>query len=270
MNKHHFKKRYGQNFLSDEKLLSAIAEDAQITKNDTVLEIGAGGGALTSQLAKRAKKVIAYEIDKELIAVLTQNLRGIDNIELIFNDFMMSDMTALEERLGENYIVAANLPYYISTPVVMRFVEEAKKIKSLTLTLQKEVGERLAAKEGTRDYGTVSVFLTALADVKITRYIDRSFFYPQPNVDSVVIKADFVGNKFGINDFDNFRKLVKSAFGMRRKTLVNNLMASYKVSREKAINWLQSFNITPTIRGEELSALQFALLSNNISLLNMP
>ena len=267
---HYFKKKYGQNFLSDVSLLSAIADDAQITKNDVVLEIGAGAGALTAELAKRAKKVVSYEIDKDLMTVLTQNLRDFDNIELVYQDIMQSDLNEIESKLGDNYIVAANLPYYISTPVVMRFVEEAKKIKSLTLTLQKEVGERLAAKEGTSDYGTITVMLSAVADVKITRYIDRTFFYPEPNVDSVVIKADFVGNKYDIKNFDIFRLLVKNAFNMRRKTLVNNLMASYKISREKAENFLKEFNIQPLVRGEELSPKQYALLSNNIDLLKTP
>ena len=264
---HKFKKQFGQNFLSDGELLESIVDDAGVSKEDTVLEIGAGAGALTKRLAERAKRVVCFEIDKELQPILTAALSGFDNVEVVFADFMKQNLAELEDKLGDGYVVAANLPYYVSSPVVMLFAEQAKKIKRLTLTLQKEVGERLAASAGSSEYGAVTVALDAVADVKTTRFIDRTMFYPVPNVDSVVVRADFAGNKYGIKNFKNFRRVVKAAFAQRRKTFVNNLICEFNVDRTTAENWLKRNGVDVLARGETLSAKTFAALSDDLDAL---
>ena len=265
---HNFKKKYGQNFLSDEGILQGIVDDANLTHEDCVLEIGPGAGALTKRLAKQVKKVLAYEIDTELKPILFEALKNHPNAKVVFGDFLTAKDEDVVAEIGEDYAVVANLPYYITAPVVTLFVEKVQqgnKIKSLTLTLQKEVAERLSAKPATAQYGAITVALASVAEVEMTRFIDRTKFYPVPNVDSAVVTARFVGNRLGVKSFDDFRKMTKCAFAQRRKTLCNNVMASFGVNRATAENWLQNNGINPSVRGETLSPEQFARLSNNLS-----
>jgi len=264
---HNFKKKYGQNFLSDSLLLADIVADAGITSDDCVLEIGPGAGALTVQLARVAKKVVAYEIDTELKPVLEKNLKGFDNVKVVFGDFMKANEQDIIDELGEDYAVVANLPYYITAPVVTEFAEKVQKgsrVKSLTLTLQKEVAERLVAKPATSDYGAITVMLNSVANTTLTRVINRDKFFPVPNVDSAVVSAKFCGNHLGINDFDDFRKITKCAFAQRRKTLSNNVMSFFGVNRQTADEWLNKNGIDGSVRGETLSVQQFKTLSNDL------
>ena len=264
---HNFKKKYGQNFLSDSLLLADIVADAGITSDDCVLEIGPGAGALTKEIAKVAKKVVAYEIDVELKPILEKNLKGYDNVKVIFGDFMKVKDEDITKELGDDYAVVANLPYYITAPVVTEFAEKVQKgsrIKSLTLTLQKEVAERLVAKPATSDYGAITVMLDSVANTTLTRVINRDKFYPVPNVDSAVVSAKFCGNHLGVIDFDEFRKITKCAFAQRRKTLSNNVMSFFGVNRQTADEWLNKNGIDGSVRGETLSAKDFKTLSNDL------
>lgn len=262
---HVFKKKYGQNFLSDDTILQGIVDDSDVTQEDCVLEIGPGAGALTKILAKRAKKVLAFEIDRELKPILEKNLAQFDNVKVIFGDFLKADEEVVSAELGDDYAVVANLPYYITAPVVTAFVEkvqQGQRIKSLTLTLQKEVADRLVAKPATADYGAITVALASVAETQETRYIDRQMFYPVPNVDSAVITAKFVGNRLGVESFEHFRQVTRCAFAQRRKTLSNNVMAFFCVDRQRAEGWLQQNGIDGKCRGETLSPQEFARLAN--------
>lgn len=258
-----FNKQFGQNFLTDEKLLNNICNDAEID-GGTVLEIGAGAGTLTRVLSKHADKVISFEIDRNLEKVLNVTLADFPNVRVVMGDVMRYKMTELEDMCGSNYRVVANIPYYLTSPLIMRFVEEAHCVTSLTLTIQKEVAERLAAKPATKDYGAITVAVNAVADVKITRVLPRDLFYPQPNVDSAVVRIDFKRNKFDILNPVLFRKTVRVSFAMRRKTLVNNLAVGFAITKQQAEELLAACNLPTTCRGEELSVDQFVLLYKTI------
>ncbi|MBQ3235344.1 MAG: ribosomal RNA small subunit methyltransferase A [Clostridia bacterium] len=259
-----FKKSLGQNFLTDETLLGSVVDRAGVNENSTVLEIGVGAGTLTSEIAKRCKKVYGFEVDTNLKPVLEKTLGEYQNAQIIFKDVMKVTMSEIEDMLGSEYILVANLPYYITTPIIMRFIEEAKNCKAIVITIQKEVAERIVAKEKTADYGSITVSINAVADSEIIEYIGREKFYPSPNVDSAVVKITLNKDKFKINDLQAFRTLVKNSFAMRRKTLVNNLMKGYGYSREKCEELLTSISVPVTARGEELSVEQFVELSNLI------
>lgn len=258
-----FNKQFGQNFLTDEVLLSQIASDADID-GKTVLEIGAGAGTLTRALSQKAKRVVAFEIDRNLEKILDITLSDCKNVEVVIGDVMRYKMREIEQICGEKYTVVANIPYYITTPLIMNFAENATQVESLTLTIQKEVAERLVARPSTKDYGAITVAVSAVADAEITRVLQRSLFYPVPNVDSAVVKIVFRRNKYDIRDSALFRKTVKTAFAMRRKTLINNLTVGFNISRAEAEGLLEKCNLKQTCRGEELSTEQFVQLAEEI------
>ena len=254
-----FNKQFGQNFLTDEHLLNNICNDAGVD-GGTVLEIGAGAGTLTRVLSKNADKVVAFEIDRNLERVLAVTLGDCNNVQLVLGDIMKYSMRDIEDLLGCDYRVVANIPYYLTSPLIMRFVEEASNVTSLTLTVQKEVAERLAAKPHSKDYGAITVGVQAVADVTIKRVLPRSLFYPQPNVDSAVVHIAFNRGKFDIANAALFRKTVRVAFAMRRKTLVNNLAVGFAITKQQAEEILAACNLSATCRGEELSVEQFVQL----------
>ena len=259
----HFNKQFGQNFLTDENLLNNICDDADVD-GGTVLEIGAGAGTLTRVLSKHADKVIAFEIDRNLEKVLNVTLADCPNVQVVMGDVMRYKMNELESLAGSDYRVVANIPYYLTSPLIMRFVEEAKRVTSLTLTIQKEVAERLAANPATKDYGAITVAVNAVADVEITRVLPRELFYPQPSVNSAVVRITFNRDKFAISNAALFRKTVRVAFAMRRKTLVNNLAVGFGISKQQAEAILVSCNLPVGCRGEELSVEQFVQLCKTI------
>ena len=259
-----FKKSLGQNFLTDETLLGSVVERSGVTKDTTVLEIGVGAGTLTAEIAKRAKKVYGFEVDQNLKPVLEKTLGEFDNVEIIFKDVMKVSMQEIENMLGDEYILVANLPYYITTPIIMRFIEEASSCKAIVITIQKEVAERIVAKEKTADYGSITVSINAVADSEIIEYIGREKFYPAPNVDSAVVKITLNADKYDIKDLKSLRTLIKHSFAMRRKTLVNNLMKGYGYSREKCEELLNKLSVSVSCRGEELSVEKFIELANLI------
>lgn len=233
-----FKKKWGQNFISDLNLLNAIVKDSNISSNDMVLEIGAGAGSLTQVLSKNAKKVLAYEIDEDLKEnLLSQKLQ---NVEFVFGDFMKADMKEVEKRFQESlpqdrdknvrFKVVANLPYYITTPIIFKLLEESENVESLTIMVQKEVAERICANVGGKDYGILTVMIAFYGSAKITRIIKRQMFFPEPNVDSALVHIQ-VENRYNNINKTKFTKFVKTCFSMRRKTLLNNLSKVYDKQR---------------------------------------
>ena len=258
------KKAYGQNFLTDRSLLDGIVEAAGVNENDTVLEIGCGAGALTTSLAKKAKKVIGYEIDTKLKPILEEVLSDYNNVSIVFSDVMKNKMSDIEDKLGGKYILVANLPYYITTPIVMRFLEEAKNIKAMVIMVQEEVAYRFAAKEGTSDYGAITVGINLRGSAEVIMRVPREKFTPQPNVDSAVAKITVDEKKYIGVDFNKVREVVRIAFSSRRKMLINNLMNGYKIDRTLAESILNTAGIDLKKRGESLSADEYVKLSKVI------
>ena len=256
-----FKKKFGQNFLSDTNLLRAIVSDAGISENDTVLEIGTGAGALTRALAEKAKRVVSYEIDRDLQPVLEETLSGLDNVEVVFRDFARENLEKLEEELGE-YVVVANLPYYITTPLVMRFAEEGKKCQGFTVMVQEEVASRFCANANTADYGAVTAALARRGKAELLRKVPRTMFTPRPNVDSAIVKVDFTQGGFEVKSAKAYRETVRCGFLSRRKTLENNLVNTFGLTREQAKEVLQAAGIKEGARGESLTPQTLGVLSD--------
>jgi len=259
-----FKKCFGQNFISDSNLLKSIATLSDIDSESTVIEIGAGGGTLTREIAAVVKKVISFEIDYKLAPVLKDMTAEFINIEFIFSDFLKYNLEELEEKAGDNYTVIANLPYYITTPIIMRFIEKAKHFKSLVIMVQEEVALRLTAKENTPDYGAITAAIDIAADAEILKRVNRNIFYPVPNVDSAIVKITSNKNKYNYSDLKTYKDTVKYSFMNRRKTLVNNLILGFKFTRAQSEELLKAVDIDLKARGETLSTFQFVQLSDKI------
>lgn len=258
------KKAFGQNFLTDEQLLDNIVINAGVTENDTVLEIGCGAGALTQALCRRAKKVVGYEIDQRLKPVLSEVLLDFKNVEIVFKDVMKESLADIEKKLGDKYILVANLPYYITTPIVMRFIENSLNIKGMVIMVQEEVADRFASKEGTSDYGAITVGINLRGSAEVVMRVPREKFTPAPNVDSAVVKINIDNDKFSGVDFKSVRNVVRCGFSSRRKMLVNNLINSFKLSRVDAESVLNSANIPLNARGENLSASGYIKLTETL------
>ena len=259
-----FKKAYGQNFLTDTALLDQIVILSGVSSNDTVLEIGCGAGALTAALAKRAKKVVGYEIDLKLKPLLNETLSEFDNVEIVFSDIMKQKLEDVENKLGGEYIMVANLPYYITTPIIMQFIENAKNIKAMVIMVQEEVAERLAANASTSDYGAITVGINLRGSASIIMRVPREKFTPAPNVDSAVVKIDIEKGKFNGVNFSAVREAVRCGFSSRRKMLINNIMNTYKLTRADAENALTAAGISLTVRGENLTADDYVALSEKL------
>lgn len=262
-----FKKSLGQNFLIDPTVCPAMAESSA-TKNTGVLEIGPGVGVLTRELSKVAKKVVAIELDERLKKILPKTLGDLDNVEVIFGDAMKLD---LEEIIKEHFAdcesvsVCANLPYYITSPIIMMLLEKRLPISSITVMVQKEAAERLCAEVGSRDAGAVTVAVTYYAEKEILFHVDRSSFMPPPNVDSAVIKLNIRENPpIAVSSEEKFFKFVKSAFAQRRKTLLNTVSSTLCISKDNLRAVLSELSIKETVRGEELTMEQFAEISERI------
>jgi len=246
-----FKKSLGQNFLFDFNLLNAIVVDGDVETDDIVLEIGAGAGTLTKALASKAKKVISFEIDESLKPILKDREKECGNIEFHFQDFMQAEIEGLFEGKAR---VVANIPYYITTPIVFKLVEHLEKFKSIMVLVQKEVAERFASKHNTKDYGITSVILQSIFNVSIPRVVRKECFTPPPKVDSALCKL-VPHNKYIFEDFNEFKNFVHLAFSMRRKTLVNNLKNRYE--KDKIISVLKEFDYLETCRPEQITVENF-------------
>ena len=244
-----FKKKFGQNFLKDKNLLKAIVSDANVQKDDIVVEIGPGAGALTEYLVESAKKVYAFEIDTELKPELDSKFFGKENIEIIFEDFLNIDEEFLLNKTGENYKVVANLPYYITSPILTKLFSLKHRPKTIVVMVQKEVGERITATKDQGEYGYFSAYITLNANSKITRHVNRKMFTPVPNVDSCVVKLDLKNDDYD----EKFVNFLKSAFQMKRKTLKNNIEKAYGLKKEKIDEVLVGLNHDVSVRADSLS-----------------
>lgn len=268
-NSFYFKKGFGQNFLIDFNILNCIVESAGVTEDDCVLEIGPGIGSLTQVLAEKARKVIAVEIDSKLIPILKDTLAEYENIKIIQEDILKLDIDALisQENEGKAIKVVANLPYYITTPIIMDLLENHRNVSSITVMIQKEVAERIQAKPGTKDYGALSVAVQYYCNVSMDLTVPPSCFMPQPKVASSVITLEVCKEpKVKVADEALFFHVVKCAFGQRRKTLLNGLynQGQLNLSKEQITQLIIDIGENEKIRGEVLSLEGFARLSNAI------
>lgn len=260
-------KRYGQNFLIDSNVLSNIVEAAGITHEDTVLEIGPGIGTLTQYLAEAAGKVIAVEIDRNMIPVLEYTLSDYDNVRIINQDVLKVDIEKLvaEENAGKKIKVVANLPYYITTPIIMGLLEMDVPIESITVMIQKEVAVRMQEGPGSKDYGALSLAVAFYSKAEVKMIVSPNCFIPRPNVDSAVIRLDKYDEPLiKVNDSKKMFRIIKGAFEQRRKTLLNSLSHSSACSFEKSSveKALEKMGKNVNIRGEELALSDFARLSD--------
>ena len=264
-----FQKKFGQNFLIDTHVLDKIITAANITKEDTILEIGPGIGSMTQYLCEKAGKVISVEIDKMLIPILQENLAQYDNFILINEDFLKLDIKNLLKEHNCNKVkVVANLPYYITTPIIMSLFENNIPIESITVMVQKEVAQRMQASPGSKDYGALSLAIQYYATTEIIANVPPNCFMPRPNVGSAVIKLTLRDDEpYPLNNKDLMFKLVRAAFNQRRKTLVNSIKnaANLDVNKESISAALEEMNLSPSIRGEALSLEEFCRLSNILS-----
>lgn len=259
-----FNHNLGQNFITDKNLLDKIVELSGVDENDVVVEIGTGAGTLTRAIAEKAKKVYSFEVDRALKPVLDETLSGLDNVEVIFKDVLKMKDKELLEIVDEKFKVVANIPYYITTALVMRFLEEDVHPSAITVMVQKEVADRFVAKPATEDYGAITMAISLYGDAKIVGQVDKSMFYPVPKVDSSIVRID-VYDKYAGVDKKNVNKAIKCAFMMRRKTLLNNLTAVYPVQKDEAAKILESLNIDVKARGETLTLDQIIEISDLLS-----
>ena len=265
-----FQKKFGQNFLIDTRVLERIIDAAEITKEDCVLEIGPGIGTMTQYLAESAREVIAVEIDKMLIPILADTLSAYDNVTVINDDILKVDIGKIvEERNGGRPIkVVANLPYYITTPIIMGLFESHVPLKSITIMVQKEVADRMQVGPGTKDYGALSLAVQYYAKPEIVANVPPNCFIPRPNVGSAVIRLTrYDAPPVEVRDEKLMFTLIRASFNQRRKTLVNGLSNApeLRLSKEKITQALEEMNLPATIRGEALTLEQFAQLSNILS-----
>lgn len=264
-----FSKSLGQNFLIDENILNTIVSSSGIDSDTNVIEIGPGFGTLTQRLLMHAKKVVCIEIDSSAIPILEENLSDFDNLTIINEDVLKCDLEKIirDEFGGGKVKVVANLPYYITTPIIMRLLEEEKNIESITVMIQKEVALRLGAKEGTKDYGAITLSINYHSIPQIITHVPPSAFIPQPKVSSTVIRLDVRDEKaVKVKDEKLMFKLIKAAFGQRRKTLLNALSNSPAVplSKDEVEACLKVCDIDPKRRGETLSLSEFAAISDEM------
>ena len=259
-----FNKALGQNFITDANLLDAIVADSGITPSDVVVEIGTGAGTLTRAIAKVAKKVYSFEVDRNLEAVLALSLQGVENAEVVFRDVLKMSDEQLEAIVGKKFKVVANLPYYITTPLAMRFIESTLEVESITIMVQKEVALRFVAKPNTPDYSAITLAIEMAGEAQITRNVSRTMFYPSPNVDSAVVRIDVDRNKLDGENVALLHKLVRSSFAMRRKTLANNLSVAFKIDKQTAAQIIGDTGFSPMVRGEALSLDDYKKLSKSL------
>ena len=263
-----FRKKFGQNFLTDPSIVEKIVDASGAGPDDTVLEIGPGAGAMTVELAKRAKRVVAVEIDSALEPILRETLSDYDNTTVIFSDVMKLTDEELLAAIGEGAVVVANLPYYITTPIIMRLLEGRLKLKSITVMVQKEVADRMQAQAGTKEYGALSPAVQYRAEPVRVMTVGPECFIPRPAVDSSVIRLDLYDRpKVEVKDEKLMFALIRAAFNQRRKTLPNAITGSSELSftREQISAALNKMGLDERIRGEVLDIEQYARLADTLS-----
>lgn len=264
-----FKKSLGQNFLIDTNILNRIVDHANLSEESGVIEIGPGIGALTEQLARRSKKVVAFEIDQRLLPILEETLSPYSNKKIVHQDVLKADVGSImaeEFKEIEDVMVVANLPYYVTTPIIMKLLEEKLPIRGIVVMLQKEVAERISAKPGNKDYGSLSIAVQYYTEAETVMIVPKTVFVPQPNVDSAVIRLTVREKpRVSVKDEGFFFQVTKASFAQRRKTILNNLTSQLpdgKEKKEQILLVLSEVQIDPTRRGETLSIEEFAALSD--------
>ena len=264
--KFNFQKRFGQNFLIDAHILDKIVDGAGVGLDDCVLEIGPGIGTMTQYLAERAKKVIAVEIDKALIPILNDTLSSYNNVTIINDDILKVDINKIVEEYNEGrpIKVVANLPYYITTPIIMGLFEAHVPLESITIMVQKEVADRMQVGPGTKDYGALSLAVQYYSKPEIIATVSPDCFIPRPNVGSAVIRLSrYTDPPIQVNNPDHMFKVIRASFNQRRKTLANALTnGGIGVTRDQVTDCLEKMGLDVNIRGEKLTLEQFARLSD--------
>ena len=264
-----FQKRFGQNFLIDTHILEKIVDEAGIDEDDCVLEIGPGIGTMTQYLCERAGRVIAVEIDKALIPILNDTLSSYNNVTIINEDILKVDITKLcnEYNNGRPIKVVANLPYYITTPIIMGLFESGCPLESITIMVQKGVADRMKCGPGSKDYGALSLAVQFYSSPEIVAYVSPESFIPKPGVGSAVIRLTrYEKPPVEVDDEKYMFALIRAAFNMRRKTMVNSLMSgNLGLTKEEILEAIKNLGLSATVRGEALTLEEFAALSNILS-----
>ena len=260
-NNFYFKKKFGQNFIIDENLINSIITKSNIDKETLVLEIGPGAGSLTTKLCQVSKNVLCYEIDESLKSILNENLKEFSNIEILYKDFLLSNPKEdIAKYSYKKLFVVANLPYYITTPILVKIIENELEVDKIVIMVQKEVGNRFKAKPGSKDYGSLSIYLNYYFNVTKLLDVSRNVFVPKPNVDSIVVEFS-KKEKISLNNKDIFFKLVKDSFKQKRKTIKNNL-ENYPLDKIEKV--LKNHNYDLTVRAEQLSLEIFIEIANSL------
>lgn len=262
-NNFNLKKKFGQNFIVDENIINSIMSKSGVDKNTLVIEIGPGAGSLTYKLGKYAKNVLCYEIDTTLKDVLKNNLSDLDNVEVNYIDFLKADvLNDLKKYEYDKLYVVANLPYYITTPIIIKIIEDKIPVSKLVVMVQKEVGDRFKAVPKTKDYGSLSVYINYYFNVKKLLDVSRNVFIPKPNIDSIVVEFERKEESIKVKDEDIFFKLIRDSFNQKRKTLRNNLKG---YDLEKIENVLKKHNLDLTVRAEALPIEIFVEMADAIA-----
>jgi len=262
-NNFNFKKNFGQNFIIDENIINSIIRKSEVDKNTLVIEIGPGAGSLTYKLCESAKNVLCYEIDTTLKEILAENLKDYNNYEIIYQDFLKANVKEDVKKYNyEKLYVVANLPYYITTPIIMKLVEDDINVDKIVVMVQKEVGNRFKAEPGTKDYSSLSVFLKYYFQVSKLLDVSKNVFIPKPNVDSIVVEFKKKEHLLNVNNKQIFFNLIKDSFKQKRKTLRNNLKG---YDLEKIEEVLKKHDMDLSIRAEQISLEIFVEISNNLN-----
>ena len=257
-----FKKKFGQNFIVDENTIDSIIYKANIDNDTLVIEIGPGAGALTYKLASHAKNVLCYEIDETLKDILSNNLNGVNNVDIIYKDFLKCNIKDdIKKYDYKKLYVVANLPYYVTTPIIVKIIEDDLNAAKIVIMVQKEVGDRFKASVGTKEYNSLSIFINYYYDVKKIMDVSRNVFMPMPNVDSIVLSLDKKNNNYNLIDKDFFFKLVRDSFKQKRKTIRNNLI-NYDLRLIEDV--LNKHDMNLSTRAEEISIDVFVEIANEL------
>ena len=258
-----FKKKFGQNFIVDKNVIDNIVDKALVDSDTLVVEIGPGAGSLTCGLASRAGHVLCYEIDTSLKDILSSNLSDFDNVDVIYCDFLKADVVNDLKKFSFSKIyVVANLPYYITTPIIMKIIEDKISIDKIVVMVQKEVGDRFRAVPGSRDYGSLSVYLNYYFDISKVLDVSRNVFMPKPNVDSIVVSFNRKQNNFSLKNEDLFFSIVRDSFKQKRKNIRNNLKG-YDLSIISSV--LEKYGYDLSVRAEELDISVFVDIANSLT-----
>ena len=258
-----FKKKFGQNFLKDINVVKKIVRSAEIDGKSLVIEVGPGGGIMTRELSMVADNVLAYEIDEELKEEHAKRLGDRDNITILFQDFLESDIVKDVEKYDyDKLYFVSNVPYYITTPIILKLIESGLSFEKIVMMVQKEVGDRFSTKSGNKEYGSITVLLNYFYNIKKEFFVSRKQFVPEPNVDSVIISFSEKSDKLPLNEFKFFEKLVRDSFQYKRKTLRNNLKG---YDLDKVSKVLEKYGKDLNVRAEALDVEVFVEIANELS-----